>query len=170
MSEEPTTEATTETDPSLTGSIAKGFEQSKMFATKSLFTLSKSSKFVWHTALGSAATAEENLVSFSKAMATKGAEVESKAKSQLSSKFGSVKDKAEKRKESLSALSKDKIASVEKILNKGVNKSLHAVGVPTKTDMDKLAGLMGEMSKSIEELTAVSGTKSKRTASKAATP
>ena len=148
--------------------IAKSLEKSKLFAAKSLFTAKKSSKFMWHAWLGSAATAEENVVSLAKAMAVKGLEVESKAKAEMAEKVGKVKTTSIKTKAKLTGLSKDKMETVEKFINKGLNKSLHAVGVPTRGDMDKLALLMTDMSKSIEELTAISDGKSKRSTGKSA--
>ncbi len=150
--------------------IAKSLEKSKLLAAKSLFTAKKSSAFMWHAWLGSAATAEENVVSLAKAMAVKGMEVESKAKAEMSEKVGKVKSTSTKTKAKLTGISKEKMDTVEKYINKGLNKSLHAVGVPTRGDMDKLALLMTDMSKSIEELTAISETKSKRGASKSASP
>lgn len=155
--------------------IATSIQKSKLYAAKSLFTVKKSTKFAWHAWLGTAATAEENVVSLAKtmaakgsAMAAKGSEIETKAVTGVNEQVDKVKSKSTETKAKLTGLSKGKIDSVEKYISKGLNKSLHAVGVPTRGDMDKLALLMNEMSKSIEELTVVSETKTKRSASKSA--
>lgn len=175
MSETTTSDTVTETIPepsdSAVGSFSKGLAQSKLLAAKSLANVSKSSQFIWHTCLGSAATAEENLVSLSKSMAKKGAEIDTKAKAEAMAKMNKVKATAKQRKESITNISKEKIESVEKFISKGLNKSLHAAGVPTRGDLDKLALLMSDMSKSLEELTAVGELKRKRGgAAKAAPP
>jgi hypothetical protein len=173
MSEE-SSAATTTSEPLIASPLlAKKFEESKLKAAKSLTTLSKSSKFVWHAWLGSAATAEKSVVDFAKSMtmkgtvftktmATKGIEIEAKAKAELTEKLSKAKSKSMLTREKISGISKAKIDDVEKMISKGLNKSLHVVGVPTRGDVDKLALLMSDMSSTIEELAAISGQKSKR--------
>ena len=186
MSEESATESTTSEPLIASPLLAKKFEESKLKAAKSLSTLAISSKFAWHTALGTAAMAEKGVVSFSKSLATKGSalatkgtvfaktmaikgsEIEAKAKAEMTEKYSKAKTSTGKTKEKITIISKAKIDDVEKLISKGLNKSLHVVGVPTRSDMDKLALLMGDMSKTIEELAAVSGTK-KKPPSKSAT-
>lgn len=156
--------------------LAKKFEESKLKAAKSLSALTNSSKFAWHAWLGTAAMAEKSVVSFSKSMASKGSafaktmaskgsEIEAKAKAEMTDKMAKAKTTTEKTKTKITVLSKAKVESIEKIISGGLNKSLHAVGVPTRGDLDKLALLMSDMSKTIEELAAVSSSKSKKSPS-----
>ncbi len=173
MSEESATETTT-TEPLIASPLlAKKFEESKLLAAKSLSKITISSKFAWHAWLGTAALAEKSVVSlsksmatkgtvFAKAMASKGSEIEAKAKTEMADKVAKAKSSSEKTKTKISVLSKAKIENVEKMISKGLDKSLHAVGVPTRGDMDKLALLMSDMSKTIEELAVVSGSKAKK--------
>jgi len=178
MSEESATEAMSE--PLIASPLlAKKFEESKVMAAKSLSKITNSSKFAWHAWLGTAAFAEKSVVDFSKSMATKGTvfaktmatkglEIEAKAKAEMTEKMAKAKSSTGKTKDKITVLSKAKIENVEKMISKGLNKSLHVVGVPTRGDVDKLALLMSDMSKTIEELAAVSGSKKKPPPTKSA--
>lgn len=135
--------------------LATGVEQSKAMAYKSLNRFKNSSRFVWHTYLGTAATMEETAVDFAKTMAKKGGSVEANAKERINSRLAKAKAAKEKFGTKLNEMSSARVARVEKAVSAGLNKSLHAVGVPTKGDMDELALLMNDMSKSIEALAPV---------------
>jgi len=145
--------------------LAKGVGEAKKMFSKSLYRFTKSSQFMWHAYLGTAATAEETAVSFAKSMAEKGSSVESKAMKTIDSRISKLKAKSMEAKARLSKLSSAKVEKVEKTIGMGLNKTLLTVGVPTKGDMDELALLMSDMSKSIESLVPLAEAKAKRTSS-----
>lgn len=109
-------------------------------------------KYAWYTALGSALTLEENVSEFSKKMASKGEKVELKAKSKITKKFDVRKTKLTSASEDIKSKAQGKMDDVEQIFDKGVNKSLHFIGVPSRKDMDQMTMLMKDMADSINEL------------------
>ncbi|MYM63628.1 phasin family protein [Pseudomaricurvus sp. HS19] len=125
-------------------------------------------KYAWFTCLGTAMTMEEKLtglgkdvegklVDFSKKMADKGAKAKMASPSaMLVKKLDAPKAKLESKLESAKAEIKTKaqtkITDVEEVFDKGVNKSLHFIGVPSRKDMDQMTMLMKDMAESIAEL------------------
>ncbi|BFM14705.1 hypothetical protein R50073_08880 [Maricurvus nonylphenolicus] len=110
--------------------------------------VSNVSKFAWHTCLGTAVTLEEKVVSLGYEMAQKGSEFEKQAKD----KIGSRKTRLTSTSAELKAKAKEKIVDVEHVIDNGVNKSLHMIGVPSRKDMSQLTNLMQDMADSISEL------------------
>ncbi|GAB3112863.1 phasin family protein [Aestuariicella hydrocarbonica] len=109
-------------------------------------------KYAWYTALGSALTLEENVAEFSKKMAAKGEKVELKAKTKITQKFDFPKAKLTSASEDIKSKAHEKMEDVEQIIDKGVNRSLHFIGVPSRKDMDQMTMLMKDMADSITEL------------------
>ncbi len=117
-------------------------------------------KFAWYTWLGTAVTAEEKLKSLgkgvassSKKMAAKGRGVKITApKTAIMKQLDAPKAKLTTMKADLTTKAQGRISHVEDALDKGVNKSLHFVGVPSRKDMDQMTSLMKDMADSITEL------------------
>ncbi|WP_439134384.1 phasin family protein [Pseudomaricurvus sp.] len=109
-------------------------------------------KYAWYTALGSALTLEESVSGFGKKMAEKGEKVELKAKTKITKKFDVRKTKITSASEDIKSKAQGKMDDVEHIIDKGVNKSLHFIGVPSRKDMDQMTMLMKDMADSITEL------------------
>jgi len=108
-------------------------------------------KFAWNTCLGTAVTVEEKVVDFGKKMAVKGASVEIKS-SIISRRLDVPKAKISHASAELKYKAQEKIINVEHALDKGVNRSLHFMGVPSRKDMDQMTSLMKDMADSITEL------------------
>ncbi len=100
-------------------------------------------RFAWRTCLGAAISAEQAAVGWAKNMAEKGAEFETKAKSGAQEKLQNspIRNKAQ-----------EKIADLETMIDKGVNRSLNFIGVPTKKDINTLTHLIQDMADAINEL------------------
>ncbi len=121
-------------------------------------------KYAWFTCLGTAMTMEEKLTGFSKdmegklvdfgkKMADKGAKTKIASPSaMLVKKLDAPKAKLESAKAEIKTKAQTKITDVEEVFDKGVNKSLHFIGVPSRKDMDQMTMLMKDMAESIAEL------------------
>lgn len=132
-------------------SVGNTMKYSKNMAAKSLSTLASSYKFVWHAWLGTAVSSQKAATSFAKGMAKKGEETEDRARKQLKERARDVRSASRRmRDEALS-----RIDALEGRIGRGMSRSLHFVGVPTRGDVDRLALLMADMSESIEELAAL---------------
>jgi hypothetical protein len=128
--------------------------------------VSNLSKFAWHTCLGTAVSLEEKVVSFSYEMAQKGSDFEKQTKEKL----GSRKTRLSSTSAELKAKAKEKIVDVEHVIDNGVNKSLHMIGVPSRKDMNQLTNLMQDMADSISDLaTQIEAQKTAGTRTKKAT-
>ncbi len=132
---------------SMTGTV----EYSKNMAAKSLSTVANSYKFMWHAWLGTAVTSQEVATSFAQDMAKKGEQTEKQARANLDSKFQEAKSASA----SLRDRARARIDTLESKVGANMGRSLHFMGVPTRSDVDRLALLMADMSESIDELTAM---------------
>ncbi|MBU3068429.1 phasin family protein [Aestuariicella sp. G3-2] len=140
-------------DSELTEKIPMGLlTTGKANAGKVISRVGNFYKYAWYTALGSALTLEENVSEFGKKMAAKGEKVELKAKTKITKKFDVRKTKITSAGEDIKSKAQEKIEDVEQIIDKGVNKSLHFIGVPSRKDMDQMTMLMKDMADSITEL------------------
>ncbi|GAB1268921.1 hypothetical protein NBRC116493_21740 [Aurantivibrio infirmus] len=166
MATQSASETSTTDNVHLIASLEETVENSKAAVSKSLSKLTKPYQFIWHAALGTASLTEKNVSEFTQAMADKGTEVEAKAKEDIDKKIMGVKLAVLTKRKKILDFSKRKINKVEGLIGKGFSRTLHAAGVPTKGDMEQIALLMSEMSGAIEELTALSEKKVKRTPSK----
>jgi predicted HicB family RNase H-like nuclease len=110
--------------------------------------VSSASKFAWHTCLGSAVVLEEKVVNLSYKMAEKGSEFEKQTKGKLDSR----KTRLSSASAGFKAKAQEKIVDVEQVIDKGVNRSLHMIGVPSRKDMNQLTNLMQDMADSISDL------------------
>lgn len=133
------------------GSVENTVRYSKNIAAKSLSTVANSYRFMWRAWLGTAVTSQEAATSFAKNMAKKGEETEEKAKGKLNETVGEVRSSSRKLRDNALA----RIDALEERVGRGMSRSLHFMGVPTRGDVDRLALLMADMSESIEELTAL---------------
>jgi len=106
------------------------------------------SKFTWHTCLGSALVLEEKVVSLTHKMAQKGSEFEKQTKGKLDGRKTRLSSAGYK----LKAKAQEKIVDVEKVIDNGVNRSLHMMGVPNRREMSQLTHLMQDMADSISDL------------------
>jgi len=102
------------------------------------------SRFTWHTCLGSALALEEKVVSLTHQMAQKGSEFEIQTKGN--------KNRLSNAGHKLKAKAQEKIVDVEKVIDNGVNRSLHMMGVPNRREMSQLTHLMQDMADSISDL------------------
>lgn len=109
-------------------------------------------KFAWYTCLGTAVTVEEKVAVFGKKMADKGSQIDLKSQFGISSKLEAPKAKLTTAREELKTKAHETIVDVEQALDKGVNRSLHFIGVPSRKDMDQMTSLMKDMADSITEL------------------
>ncbi|MEX1032617.1 MAG: phasin family protein [Cellvibrionaceae bacterium] len=133
--------------PSMTGTV----EYSKNMAAKSLNTMANSSKFVWHAWLGTAVTGQETATSFAQDMAKKGEQVEERARKRINERINEAKSKSVQLRDKAKA----RIDVLEDRVGSSMSRSLHFMGVPTRSDVDRLALLMADMSESLDELTAM---------------
>lgn len=124
----------------------------KESAVKVISTVGTFYKTAWYTALGSAVTLEENISDFRKKMTAKGQRVDLKEKSVLVRRLNHRKMKLVSVGEDIKSKAQDKIEDVEEILDRGVNRSLHFIGVPSRKDLDQMTLLMKDMADSISEL------------------
>lgn len=130
---------------SMTGTV----EYSKNIAAKSLSTVGNSYKFMWHAWLGTAVTSQQTATSFAQDMAKKGEQTEKQARAQLDRRLKEAKSASARLREKARA----RIDTLESKVGSNMSRSLHFMGVPTRSDVDKLALLMADMSESIDELT-----------------
>ncbi len=128
------------------------FSSGKAKAGKVISGVGMFYKYAWYTCLGTAMTVEENVVEFGKKMADKGESVEASAIKKITSKFDTRKTKLISVTDDFKSKAQEKVDDVEEILDKGVNKSLHFIGVPSRKDMDQMTSLMKDMAESITEL------------------
>ncbi|NIB39647.1 phasin family protein [Pseudomaricurvus alkylphenolicus] len=105
-------------------------------------------KFAWHTCLGAAVTAEEKITEFAREMAEKGAKVEFNPPRRILER----REKLTSASEDIKHKAQERIEDVEHMIDEGVNRSLHFMGVPSRKDMDEMTSLMKDMADSITEL------------------
>lgn len=148
------------------GSVGNTVKYSRNIAAKSLSAVASSYRFMWRAWLGTAVTSQEAATTFARNMAKKGEETEEKAKDKLSETVGEVRSSSRKLRDN--ALSR--IDALEDRVGRGMSRSLHFIGVPTRGDVDKLALLMADMSESIEELTALNEQRGQEQQSKSRRP
>lgn len=125
-------------------------------------------RFSWHAWLGAALTVEEKASSMLTDFAKKGDEFEDKTFKKVSTKLkktkGDVTEQIVEQTSGIRLIAQNKMSDVETIFDKGVNRSLHMLGVPTKHDVRELTSLMKDMSDAINDLSAQNGAaKAKRT-------
>ncbi len=141
------------------------FYKGKQKAGKVISGVGKVYKYAWYTCLGSALTVEENLLSVGKKMAAKGEKVSSKNRKKIISTLDLRKNKVIHAREDIKVRAHEKMEGVENIIDKGVNRSLHFIGVPSRNDMDQMTSLMKDMADSITELTSQLQENTKKSAS-----
>jgi len=110
--------------------------------------VNSASRFTWHTCLGSVLALEEKVVSLSNQMAQKGSDFENKTKGKL----GGRKNRLSSAGYKLKAKAQEKFVGVEKVIDNGVNRSLHMKGVPNRREMSQITHLMQDMADSISDL------------------
>lgn len=124
---------------------------SRTMATKSFNTVANTYKFAWRAWLGTAVTGQQTATSFARDMAKKGEETETLARKKINDGYAEAKSASVRLREQ----AKTRIDVLEDKVGKGMGRSLHFMGVPTREDVDRLALLMAEMSESIDELTSM---------------
>ena len=134
-------------DAAVNAASAAGREARSLIGD-ALLTLQKGARFSWHTWLGAAIKAEELAVNTGKSFAQRGADFEKQAKKKINRQF----DKANKSTEGLRKRARKRMADIESMVERGTDRSLHFLRVPTRGDVDQLTSLIQELADSVNEL------------------
>lgn len=122
--------------------------EAKSIVGNSFLALKNSAAFAWHTWLGAAVVAEEFAVKQVKGFANRGEKFEGQARKKLSQQV----DKAASSTEGLRKQARKRLTDMEGLLERGTNRSLHFLRVPTRNDVDKLTDLIQELTDSVNDL------------------
>lgn len=140
--------------------------RSRQLASRSVKAVTSSYRFMWHAWLGTAVTSQETATKFVVDMAKRGEDAEEKARARLNETYKEAKSASERMKHDAAA----RVDKLEARVGKTMGRSLRFMGVPSRTDMDRLTLLMADMSESIEELTALKDQQPNKTTRRPSTP
>jgi len=132
--------------------------EAKSLLGDAMVGLKQTARFTWHTYLGAIITAEEFAVNTTKSFARRGSDFEGQAKEKIAKQV----KKANKSTENLRKQARQRIAEVENFIERGTDRSLHMLRVPTRGDMDQLTSLIEDLADSVNELAEKSGSPSSK--------
>lgn len=110
---------------------------------------------IWLAALGAYAKAEEESVKVIESLIKEGEEVESRATevtNETFAKTNELRERANQSIEELKAKLNESLEKVESFMEQGVERVVHLLGMPSKSDVDTLIKKVDALNKSVKAL------------------